>query len=68
MATKAAIEDFDVASPRRSKPTPSPVSQPAAAAPAMGTTAWVSACVPDVFSRRTREGIEKGESTSGQHV
>ncbi|CAI8055132.1 hypothetical protein GBAR_LOCUS30102, partial [Geodia barretti] len=24
--------------------------------------------VPDVFSRRTREGIEKGESRSGQHV
>ena len=34
----------------------------------MGTTAWVIACVPDVFSRRTREGIEKGVITRGQRV
>ena len=34
----------------------------------MGTTAWVSACVPDVFSRWTREGIEKGVITRGQRV
>ena len=34
----------------------------------MGTTASVTACVPDVFSRRTREGIEKGVITRGQRV
>ena len=34
----------------------------------MGTTAWVSACVPYVFSRLTCEVIEKGVITRGQRV
>ena len=34
----------------------------------MGATEWVTSCVPDVFSRRTRESIEKGVITRGQCV
>ena len=31
-------------------------------------SAWVNSCVPDTFSRRTREGIEKGVVTRGQRI
>ena len=37
------------------------------AAPAIGS-AWISSCVPDTFSKRTREGIEKGVVTRGQRI
>ena len=41
---------------------------PTSAAVAHAGTSWISSCIPDTFSRRTREGIAKGLVTRGQRI
>ena len=41
---------------------------PTSAAVAHAGTSWISSCIPDTFSRRTREGIAKGVVTRGQRI